>query len=101
MAKVGEIFVATWGYDQTNATFFQVVGVTAKSVRVRKIRKRETNIKDGFMTALAVPIKHSFDGTAKTRRIYFYDGREMFQAGESFGSAEKWNGKPVHTSHYA
>ena len=37
--KTGDVFVASWGYDQTNINYEQVVGVTAsgKSVYVKPI----------------------------------------------------------------
>lgn len=36
--KVGDIFSATWGYDQTNVDFFQVIALVGeKSVRVREV----------------------------------------------------------------
>jgi len=101
MARIGDIFVATWGYDQTNANFFQVVKVTSKSVSVRPIKSRRKEDPPGSMSGYAMPIKNSFTGSAKTKRIYYYDGREMFKASESMGSAEKWDGKPVAISWYA
>lgn len=37
--KVGDIFSASWGYDQTNVDFFQVVALVGESsVRVREVR---------------------------------------------------------------
>lgn len=38
--EVGDIFAASWGYDQTNINFYQVVKVSAsgKSVHVSEIR---------------------------------------------------------------
>lgn len=36
--KVGDLFVSSWGYEQTNVDFFQVVAlVGARSVRVREV----------------------------------------------------------------
>ena len=36
--KVGDLFAATWGYDQTNVSFFQVVSLCGESsVRVRQV----------------------------------------------------------------
>lgn len=35
--KVGDIFETSWGYDQTNVNFFQVIAVTEKSARVREV----------------------------------------------------------------
>jgi len=100
MAKAGDIFVATWGYDQTNANFFQVTNVTTKSVKVRPIKSKTIDKKDQSMTSHAIPMKNSFDGASKTKRIYLYEGREMFQAGDSMGSAEEWDGQPVAISWY-
>lgn len=35
--KVGDVFVASWGYDQTNIDYFQVVSTTMAGVYVRPI----------------------------------------------------------------
>lgn len=38
-AKVGDILIASWGYDQTNVDYYQVVAlVGTSSVRIRKIQ---------------------------------------------------------------
>lgn len=37
-AKVGDVFVESWGYDQTNVDCYEVVRVTAKSVALMKCR---------------------------------------------------------------
>ncbi len=37
--KVGDIFVESWGYDQTNINFYEVVDVTRSSVRIVEIQK--------------------------------------------------------------
>lgn len=33
--KVGDFFVASWGYDQTNIDFYKVVGLTPKGLKVQ------------------------------------------------------------------
>ena len=38
---LGTVFVASWGYDQTNVDFYKVTKVTPKGVRLRKIGKRQ------------------------------------------------------------
>lgn len=39
--KVGDLFSASWGYEQTNVDFFQVVALVGEtSVRVREVRPR-------------------------------------------------------------
>jgi hypothetical protein len=37
--KVGDIFVADWGYDQTNIDFYQITQVLKKMVVLRKLEK--------------------------------------------------------------
>lgn len=42
--KVGDLFVSSWGYEQTNVDFFQVVKLCGKSsVRVRHVIPRMVN----------------------------------------------------------
>jgi hypothetical protein len=38
--QVGDILVSSWGYDQTNINFYEVVGVTSKQVALRKVEKK-------------------------------------------------------------
>jgi hypothetical protein len=35
--QVGDVYYASWGYDQTNIDFYQVVARTPRTVRVRLI----------------------------------------------------------------
>jgi hypothetical protein len=35
--REGDVFVESWGYDQTNIDYYQVLKVTATGVRLRKI----------------------------------------------------------------
>lgn len=44
--KVGDIFYSSWGYEQTNVDFFQVVALVGEcSVRVREVRPQMINEK--------------------------------------------------------
>jgi hypothetical protein len=71
--KVGDIFASSWGYDQTNVDFYEVVGVTAsgKSVRVVPIGK-DTTYAEGYYTKVT-PVPGSFDPDAVpvTKRVRF------------------------------
>lgn len=101
MAQIGDIFVATWGYEQTNADFFQVVGLTKSGVKVRHIEDKKTESSPQAMSGYAMPLKNNFDGPIKTKRLRNsqYWG-EVFNAGDSMGTARKWDGKPVGVSWY-
>ena len=67
--KKGDIFYTTWGYEQTNAKFFQVIDTTSKSVKIREIDSKETESPKGSMSGHAIPIRNKFIGTKKTKRI--------------------------------
>lgn len=50
--KVGDIFHMSWGYDQTNNDFFQVVELVGESsVRIREVGLNLISEKCGFMCA--------------------------------------------------
>jgi len=99
LAKVGDIFYNSWGYDQTNIDWYQVVQVspTGKTVKVRPIagKMKET----GFMSGETVPIKGKFTGPAQQRKIYSYSGRVYLTS--KYGATPMWDGKPKHASWYA
>lgn len=60
--KVGDIFYSSWGYDQTNIDFYQIVRLTEKgSAFVRPIRARRVETENGHFTQEAlVPVKDGF-----------------------------------------
>ena len=51
--KTGDIFYTSWGYEQTNIAFFEVVAVTAKMATVKPIKDRRTET--AFLQGEAVP----------------------------------------------
>ena len=68
--EVGDVYAASWGYDQTNIDFYQCVGITpsGKSVSVRKIGA--ALIEGGSRGwDYVVPIKDYFIGDQYTRRV--------------------------------
>lgn len=66
--KVGDVFLCSWGYDQTNTDFYQAVGLTKASVKVRRIR--HSVVETGMMCGQSTPIVNSFIGDEiKTKRI--------------------------------
>lgn len=90
--KIGEVFVASWGYEQTNVDFYQVIGLTAKSVRLRAIAQERTA--DGYTT----PIENKFIGDVFTRR---YDNKHKHVKIADYSHGRIWNGKPQHFTCYA
>lgn len=60
--EVGDVFEYSWGYDQTNVDYFEVIAVTpsGKSVRLRPIGARSVPHSEGFMSDRCVPVPGNF-----------------------------------------
>jgi hypothetical protein len=97
--KVGDIYYSSWGYEQTNIDFYQVVKVSGKStVELRQI-SQET-VKDSEyshgMACEVVAVKDSFlSEETITKRVGQY-GINL----NSYASASKWDGTPKYKSWY-
>ena len=68
--EVGDLFYDSWGYNQTQVDFYEVVGMTAsgKSVRVQKIRQE--NVTDSRRPTVTVrPLKGTTCGPVMTKRL--------------------------------
>lgn len=96
--KQGDIFVSSWGYDQTNVDFYEVVKVAAKTVTLIPI-ERKVQLK-GFMRYTAMPIPGSGKGKAFRRRVI-----DCFDVPAcritSYATARLWDGKAREGSSYA
>lgn len=59
--KVGDIFRMSWGFDQTNVDYFQVVRLTPKGAVVREISYEEVpGTNKGGMSCMVRPVKNGF-----------------------------------------
>lgn len=111
----GDILNGSWGYDQTNQEFYQVVGVnpTSNSVVIRKIGGHHIDGIDGFMCASVVPDKDSFRGPERRALVQQkgYKGTPRINICVEVGGKwhndgyrvglDKWDGKPSYSSWYA
>ena len=68
--KTNDVLAYTWGYDQTNCDFFQVVKTTAKTATVRPIAQTETSDGPQTMTGRARPIINRFTGPAIRKKRF-------------------------------
>ena len=97
--KVGEIFYNSWGYDQTNIDFYQVVSVTEKTVSIRAIRGEEVENDYSMMTGKKSALKDSFLGEIIRKTPFFFMGRWCLNF--EHGGGGPWDGKPMRYSWYA
>lgn len=109
--KVGDVFYDSWGYEQTNIDFYQVVALKGQTtVELRAINKEHRSI--GFCSDMVKPIKDSFkaggyitrlqDGESITRRLKDYGapGHPSIRAGAELLSLTDWETEHNETSYY-
>ena len=97
--KVGDIFYNSWGYDQTNIDWYQVVQVSP-SGKTCKIRPIAGKVKEtGFMSGQTTPQKNKFTGPAKQKKIRVHGGEVNLPM--EHGWCPMWDGKPKQSSWYA
>ena len=103
--KVGDILQNTWGWEQTNNDFYQIIEIKGKGKLVcRELCQdyRET----GFMSGQTKPIKDSFLKD-ETEILNLTCKAEVSEQGfkicnpESYYYFHVWNGKESYSSHYA
>jgi hypothetical protein len=77
--KVGDLYHTSWGYDQTNVEYFQVVEVKGKFAVLREIGAK--HIDSGFDRGTKTPVKDNFlaprydgDDTGRPIRRLIQDG---------------------------
>ena len=68
-AKEGDIYVASWGWEQTNVDAYQVVAKKGASVVLREIALQSVEGSEGFMSDRVVPVKDVFIGGEFKKRI--------------------------------
>jgi acetyl-CoA acetyltransferase len=98
--QIGTIFASSWGYDQTNVDFYEVVKVTKASVVIREIAKQQET-SDGGWTGYVNPRPGEFSGEAMTRRLKAgWDNTPGVKV-NSCAWARLWDGKPQRFTSYA
>lgn len=84
---LGDLFSCSWGYEQTNVNFYQVVRLQGThTIQVRELNTRRREVLN-TMTGYARPIRDSFrDDTIYTLRTKKLDGKLWINAPEDHGS---------------
>jgi len=67
--KEGDIYVASWGWEQTNIDAYQVVAKKGATVTLREIAVASVEGSEGFMCDRVVPVKNEFIGGEFKKRI--------------------------------
>lgn len=97
--QVGDVLVCSWGYDQTNVDYYQIVEVRGRTVVViQKIASRTVKPMGSMSeTVEAVPGQFLRDSKPMVKRV----SPGGYVTIESYAHASKWDGKPDYSSSYA
>lgn len=66
---IGTLLCYSWGYDQTNVDFYEVVDKRGLNVALRKIAGESVSGSEGFMSCRVRPVKGAYCGEPFTKRI--------------------------------
>ncbi len=104
--KIDDIFYDSWGYDQTNIDFYQVVGITDKSVKLKAIKSQQDEDRaNNDYQSYRLPLINQFKDTEKpiTRRVHKtpYNGRPFCVISRVTGCSYLFEGKSLASTSYA
>lgn len=96
--KVGDILHSSWGWGQTNASFYKVIKVTGARVTLQELRNIETASKETWMFGTAIPDLNSSKGSPIVKG-FKADEKGYRVKVSSYAGAFLWDGKPAEVSH--
>jgi len=98
--KPGDVIYNSWGYEQTNIDFYEVIRATAKTVLLREIEGKTTA--SGFMSGYIVPAPGAYKSEETTRHHVRQYGNNHFIVLFKYGCGYKYDdGQRLRCSWYA
>jgi hypothetical protein len=104
--QVGQVLYNSWGYDQTNINFYQIVGVKEKSIVLQEVCKSIVAGSEGFMCANVKPVENAFIGEPILKKVIVsvgYNGNVSYYIKAEHGCFCEYgaNANGVYSSWYA
>jgi hypothetical protein len=95
--NIGDIYASSWGYEQTNVNFYQVVEVKGKcTIVLREIAQDYIKGTEGNMSCKVTARKDDFVNNELIQKRVTKTGVKL----ASYQYAYKWDGKPKYKSWY-
>lgn len=83
---VGDVGTYSWGYEQTNIEYYEVVEVKAKTIVIRRIARAAAE--DGWLQGTCQPKRGHYIGEPQRKVV-----RDGGWVSMDFGGLHKWDGK--------
>ena len=101
--KVGAVLHYSWGYEQTNCEFFQIIATTPGTITMREIAQKAepgSQISHGMAeNRLAVPNRFHDKSEPITKRVQYSESGPG-SVPMKHGRAGLWDGRPRYCSWY-
>lgn len=99
VAEVGQIFVYSYGYDQTNIEFYQVTKVSGRKVTLREICQSVSE--SAWCSGTCLPVKDSFcEHGDEIQKISAVDYNGKLYVTMRCGRCTEWDGSAKYWSSY-
>lgn len=97
----GDIFVTSWGYEQTNVEFYEVIRATSKTAWLRRIATEKEPLT--FMSEEVMPKPGEYVGEEVLQRRFqsWANPDEPAVRINPVANARLWDGTARYASHYA
>ncbi|MFL8078257.1 hypothetical protein [Xanthomonas vasicola] len=93
---VGAVLVSSYGYEQTNVDFYEVVAVHNRTVTLRELVQERQDT--GHMSGTTIPVPGQYkQGEPIRKRVNPRNGVKL----SSSAYAHPWDGRPQYWSSYA
>lgn len=91
--KVGDLFVSSWGYDQTNIDYYQIKAINGKMATIQRVSCQNSLDRNGGKSGdYIMPCPNAFIGEPLLKKIQFSGGKPYFMI-ESYTNAYPFDGK--------
>lgn len=95
--QVGDVFVNSWGYDQTNIDFYVVTSVSKSGKTVEVAPSGKTVVSDsGEHTQVSATGEAVGESTTKRPRATLFNGVAQWNLPATHGFCPMWSGEPKH-----
>lgn len=96
--SVGSIFSHSWGYDQTNIQYYEVVKMTGQTVTIRELCQNKEDT--GWAQGKCTPIPGKYYGKEEMVKRVQVSGSTIYLSMEC-GFCKLWDGTPDNWTAYA
>lgn len=97
--QIGSIVHCSWGYDQTQCDYYQVIKMTKKTITVKAICNTIVKGSEGMDCCDMMPDIDNFAENAETLTLRVYAGGNLSSI-NGYQYPKKWDGKAKYCSWY-